>query len=147
VKSIGCPFVIENQKSEITNEVLTGSVEVTHPRQRGLLDELRQACGDGSLIPNGKTFIQFRKAVEFTTWGADIRNMHGHRHWYAQWRYQVLTGRACPAAGGATYERLSRADRGRDYRARMQISSELGHGRLAVTDTYLGSRFAAKAAR
>jgi hypothetical protein len=147
VKSIGCPFVIENQKSEITNEVLTGSVEVTHPRQRALLDELRQACGDGSLIPNGKTFIQFRKAVEFTTWGADIRNMHGHRHWYAQGRYQVLTGRACPAAGGATYERLSRADRGRDYRARMQISSELGHGRLAVTDTYLGSRFAAKAAR
>jgi hypothetical protein len=29
----------------------------------------------------------------------------------------------------------------------MQISSELGHGRLAVTDTYLGSRFAAKVTR
>jgi len=120
-------------------------VPLTHPRQRALLDELRKECRDGSLIPNGQTFIEFRKSVEFTTWGAGIRNMHGHRHWYAQWRYQTLTGRQCPAAGGATYERLNRAERSQDFRARMQISSELGHGRLAVTDTYLGSRFAGKA--
>ncbi|GLR90919.1 hypothetical protein GCM10007857_76350 [Bradyrhizobium iriomotense] len=37
-----------------------------------------------------------------------------------------------PAAGGATYERLSRAERAADFRARMQISNELGHGRLAI---------------
>ena len=123
----------------------TREIPVTHPRQRALLDELRRECGDGSLIPAGEKFIDYRKAVEFATWGAGIRNMHGHRHWYAQWRYQTLTGRPCPAAGGATYERLSRAERGIDYRARMQISAELGHGRLAVTDTYLGSRFAVKA--
>lgn len=42
--------------------------------------------------------------------------------------------------------RLSRRDRASDYNARLQISSGLGHARLAVTDTYLGSRFAAKAA-
>ena len=29
-----------------------------------------------------------------------------------------------------------------DYRARLQISSELGHARLPITDTYLGARFA-----
>jgi hypothetical protein len=120
-------------------------VPITHPRQRALLGELRKACGDGSLIPAGQKFIDYRKQVEFATWGAGIRNMHGHRHWYAQWRYRTLTGRPCPAAGGFTYERLSRADRAADYQARMQISAELGHGRLAVTDTYLGSRFAAKA--
>jgi hypothetical protein len=121
-------------------------VSLTHPRQRELLDEVRAYCGDGSLIPDGQKYISFRKEVEHATWAAGIRNMHGHRHWYAQWRYQTLTGRPCPAAGGDTYERLSRASRGADYRARMQISAELGHGRLAVTDTYLGSRFATKAA-
>jgi hypothetical protein len=52
-------------------------VPLTHPRQRELLDELRNTCGDGSLIPDGQTFIEFRKSVEFTTWGAGIRNMHG----------------------------------------------------------------------
>ncbi|WP_050387322.1 phage integrase N-terminal domain-containing protein [Bradyrhizobium pachyrhizi] len=117
-------------------------IPVVHPRQRTLLDELRKACGDGSLIPQGQRYIDFRKEVEHVTWGAGIRNLHGHRHWYAQWRYQGLTGRPCPAAGGPTYERMSRIEKAADFRARMQISNELGHGRLAVTDTYLGSRFA-----
>ncbi len=117
-------------------------IPVTHERQRALLDEVRQACGDGSLIPQGQRYIDFRKEVEHVTWGVGIRNMHGHRHWYAQWRYQALTGRVCPAAGGNTYERLSRVEKSADFRARMQISKELGHGRLAITDTYLGSRFA-----
>jgi hypothetical protein len=117
-------------------------IPVTHPRQRALLDELRQACGDGSLIPQGQRYVDFRKEIEHVTWGASIRNMHGHRHWYAQWRYQALTGHPCPAAGGATYERMSRAEKAADFRARMRISNELGHGRLSVTDTYLGSRFA-----
>jgi hypothetical protein len=103
--------------------------------------KLREAVGDGSLIPQGTRYIDFRKEVERVT-GAGIRNLHGHRHWYAQWRYQALTGRPCPVTGGATYERMSRAAKAADFRARIQISNELGHGRLAVTDTYLGSRFA-----
>ncbi|MGX7742319.1 phage integrase N-terminal domain-containing protein [Rhodopseudomonas parapalustris] len=118
-------------------------IPLTHPRQRALLDEVRAFCGTGSLIPEGKTYIAFRQEVEHAAARTGIRNLHGHRHWYAQWRYQTLTGRLCPAAGGATYEQLSRAQRAADYRARMQISAELGHGRLEVTDTYLGSRFAA----
>lgn len=120
------------------------TVPTTHPRQRALLDEVHKAIGNGSMIPNGQKYITYRREVEHATLEAGIQNMHGHRHWYAQWRYQALTGRPCPAAGGYTYERLSRAERGVDYRARMQISEELGHGRLAVTDTYLGSRFAPK---
>jgi hypothetical protein len=122
-------------------------IPISHQRQRALLDEVRAACGDGSLIPSGQKYIDCRKEVEHATWAAGIRNMHGHRHWYAQWRYKVLTGRPCPAAGGDTYERLSPAQRAADHRARLQISSELGHGRLPVTDTYLGSRFAARKAR
>jgi hypothetical protein len=119
-------------------------VALVHPRQRALLDEVRHLCGDGSLVPDGRSYISFRREVESATRRAGIFNMHGHRHWYAQWRYQDLVGRPCPAAGGATYERLSRAERAADHRARLQISRELGHDRLQITDTYLGSRFAAK---
>lgn len=123
------------------------SVPITHERQRALLDQVRAFCGTGSMIPDGRRYIDFRKEVEHTTWGAGIRNLHGHRHFYAQWRYKTLTGLPCPAAGGRTYERMTGAEKSADYRARLQISSELGHGRLSVTDTYLGSRFAAQAAK
>jgi hypothetical protein len=119
-------------------------IKLTHPRQRALLDEVRKTCGNGAIIPQDKSYIEFRKEVEHATWRAGIRNMHGHRHWYAQWRYKTLTGRPSPAAGGDTYERLNRAERAKDYRARMQISGELGHNRLQITDTYLGCRFAMK---
>lgn len=120
------------------------TVPLTHPRQRALLDEVRRVCGDGALIPTGQTYIGFRKDLERATWGAGIRNMHGHRHWYAQWRYQALTGAPSPAAGGKTYERMSGGERAADYRARLTISRELGHNRVEVTDAYLGRRFAAK---
>jgi hypothetical protein len=117
-------------------------VSIVHPRQRALLDEVKAVCGTGSLVPEGASYIAFRKQVEQLTLAADIRNMHGHRHWYAQWRYKMLTGRPSPAAGGDTYERLSRTQQLADRLARLQISAELGHGRLEITDTYLGRRFA-----
>jgi len=120
------------------------TVPVLHPRQRALLDEVRQACGDGSLVPEGQCYISFRKEIERATWAAGIRNMHGHRHWYAQWRYQALTGAPSPAAGGKTYENMAEAERAADYRARLKVSRELGHNRVEVTDAYLGGRFASK---
>ena len=67
---------------------------------------------------------------------------HTHRHAYAQYRYKQLTGWSCPAAGGPTADRRTPADAARDRAARLEISHELGHGRLDVTDTYLGRRFA-----
>lgn len=116
-------------------------VPITHPRQRALLDQVRALPG-GGIIPQGVSYIEARKALEFATWGAGIRNMHGHRHWYAQWRYQTMTGAPSPAAGGKTYETMTRGERAADHRARMAISRELGHNRLEITDAYLGRRFA-----
>mgnify|MGYP003375316419 CR=1 FL=1 len=121
-------------------------VPITHPKQRTLLDELRAVVGEGSLVPDGHSYISARKDLERTTWAAGIRNMHGHRHWYAQWRYSVLTGTACPAAGGKTYEQMTAPERAADYRARLSISRELGHNRVEITDAYLGRRFAARKA-
>lgn len=119
-------------------------IPVHHPKQRALLNELRAVVGDGCLIPEGQTYIKARKDLERITWAAGVRNMHGHRHWYAQWRYQALTGQAAPAAGGKTYEQMSRAERAADYRARLTVSRELGHNRIDITDAYLGRRFAAR---
>lgn len=119
-------------------------VPITHPRQRALLEQARTATAGGALIPLGMTYIAARKAIEHATLARGIRNMHGHRHWYAQWRYQTLTGRLSPAAGGKTWDNLGKAERAADYRVRLMISRELGHNRIAITDAYLGRRFAAK---
>jgi hypothetical protein len=119
-------------------------VPITHPKQRALLDDIRAAVGDGSLSPDGQPYIVARKELERLTWAAGIRNMHGHRHWYAQWRYRTLTGALAPAAGGKTYEAMTRQERAADYRARLTISRELGHNRVDITDAYLGRRFGRK---
>ncbi len=119
-------------------------IPIHHPRQRALLDELRAAVGDGSLVPDGQSYIAARKELERVTWAAGIRNMHGHRHWYAQWRYRQLTGTPAPAAGGKTYETMNQEERAADYRARLIVSQELGHNRVDITDAYLGRRFSRK---
>ncbi len=119
-------------------------IPITDPKQRALLDELRATCGDGSLIGPGRNYVQALKHYENSLLKAGIRNAHGFRHAYAQWRYKVLTGWSCPAAGGPTVDKMSRADAATDKAARFEISHELGHGRLDVTDTYLGRRYPAR---
>lgn len=118
-------------------------VPIFDPRQRALLDQVKAFCGDGSLIGEGRNYLQAVKSYENTLLKAGLRNAHGFRHAYAQWRYKVLTGWQCPAAGGRTADQMNAIEQRRDVSARMQISHELGHGRIDVTDTYLGRRFAA----
>lgn len=115
-------------------------IPIWHPRQRQLLDQVRAICGDGSLIREGHNYKKAQKHYDNTLLKAGIRNAHGYRHAWAQWRYKGLTGWECPLAGGPTVDRMTRAEAARDRRARFQISHELGHGRLDVTDTYLGRR-------
>ncbi|WP_313292026.1 phage integrase N-terminal domain-containing protein [Rhizobium rhizoryzae] len=117
-------------------------IPITHDKQRSLLDEVRTVVGDGSLIGTGRNYHQALKSYENQLIKAGISNAHGYRHAYAQWRYKQLTGWSCPAAGGPTVDTLSQAEAARDRAARLEISHELGHGRLDVTDTYLGRRFA-----
>lgn len=122
-------------------------IPVTHPKQRALLDEVKALVGDGSLIGDGQNYRQAVKAYENQLARAGLRNAHGFRHAYAQWRYRQLTGWACPAAGGRTCDRMSPEEQRRDHHARLQVSHELGHGRIDVTDTYLGRRWAPKVER
>ena len=113
-------------------------IPIWHPRQRQLLDELHAVCGNGFLIDDGRNYVQALKHYENTTLKAGIRNAHGFRHRYAQWRYKTLTGWECPAAGGPTIDAMTPDQARRDRDVRFRISHELGHGRLDVTDTYLG---------
>ena len=62
------------------------------------------------------------------------------RHMHAQTRYEELTGWKAPKAGGPSTRDLSEQQRQIDREARLQISEELGHERIEVTNNYLGSK-------
>jgi hypothetical protein len=115
-------------------------IPVHSQKHRELLDRVRAVVGDGSLIGNGRNFVQALKGYDNEIIRSGIGNPHKFRHEYAQRRYKQLTGWACPAAGGPTANQMTPAEQARDRAARMEISHELGHGRLDVTDTYLGRR-------
>ncbi len=74
------------------------------------------------------------KIYERHTVNAGLHKMHGLRHAYAQCRYEELTGRPAPAAGGATAKELSPAQRDQDRKVRLLISRE----REQITTVYLG---------
>ena len=125
------------------------TVPITRPEQ---LTALRAAAdiqgGDRSMIPADQRYAQFRNDAYKQIESANI-NFHGHRHHYAQQRYQAIVGAPCPVAAGVPHREhhahLSRvlgittsAARELDHAARMQVSNELGHARIDVTNAYLG---------
>lgn len=116
-------------------------VPITTDSQRDLLARIVALVGTGSLIPDGKSYVAQLEAYKYQTRRIGLRNPHGLRHAYAQRRYRELTGWEPPVKGGvvpatAEAQRL-------DERVRQQISRELGHNRIAITDVYLGKRVVA----
>jgi integrase len=104
---------------------------------------------DRSMIPAHQTYAAFQRAAYREMINADGGGFHGERHWYAQERYQQLTGAPCPVAVGWSrserFERLAQRlgvspDTARqiDEIARLDIARELGHSRVGVTNAYLG---------
>lgn len=118
------------------------TVPITTLEQRQVLEHIAKLIpGRGSLIPANLSYVEHLKRFEYQTLKAEFRNTHGFRHAYAQNRYLTLTGHACPLSGGKRWADMSAKEREDDRSARRQISAELGHGRLKITDTYLGSTF------
>ena len=122
-------------------------VLLTTPGQRQALDGAKALVPPGrALIPADKDFHQQRNVYKTQTRRAGLSNMHGLRHAYAQNRYEVLTrkldpkgqGWPCPARGGRSEQELSTQERKIDFEVRIQISEEMGHGRLRITYVYLG---------
>ena len=113
-------------------------IPIRTPEQRDLVDRAKALAGNGSLIPRDRTYINHLRVYKRQIAAAGFDKLHGLRHAYAQERYQELTGREAPAAGGQTKGQLSAEEKALDYEARMTISRELGHDREAVTAVYCG---------
>lgn len=114
------------------------TVPIRTEAQRALLEEAKHLARTGSLIPRGRSYIEQLRIYERHTANAGLSKMHGLRHAYAQQRYLEITGWPSPHAGGPGKEALILAQRQIDQRARLAISSELGHAREQITAVYLG---------
>ncbi len=66
----------------------------------------------------------------------NLKGFHELRAAYACERYEHITHHPVPINGGHCYQ----LDRRLDQDARVQISSELGHGRIDVVSAYIGGR-------
>lgn len=106
--------------------------------QRTVLNQAKALAGKGSLIPSEFNYKQQLNRFKNQCAAAGIHGVHGHRHHYAQTRYQELTGLQAPAAGGPTSKQLSAEQKAVDRDARLIISQELGHEREQITAVYLG---------
>ena len=113
-------------------------VPIHNEAQRAILRTAQELVGSNSLVPTALSYIQFRRRMEHVLGAAGLKNVHGLRHAYAQRRYAALTGWACPQCGGPTREQFTAQERRLDRQARLQVSRELGHYRLAITKVYLG---------
>ena len=115
------------------------TVPITTTERRDALHAEHRLAGTGSLTPANKTYIQQRHVYDGQCKAAGLSHMHGLRHQYAQSRYETLTGRPPPAAGGPLATELSPTQHIEDRHARQTISRELGHERVRITAIYLGS--------
>ena len=114
------------------------TIPVTMPDQRPLLDEVKDLVADKSLIPAGMSYVEQIRKYQTLTIRSNLRNLHGLRHAYAQRRYLMLTGWPCPFQDGKSKKEMTPEELERDLAARLQVSHELGHGRIKITSVYLG---------
>ncbi|CAB5499630.1 hypothetical protein AZO1586R_959 [Bathymodiolus azoricus thioautotrophic gill symbiont] len=111
------------------------SIDVKTQEQRQLLDKIKSVVGkqNQSLIPKEQTYYKAMKDLSNKCSEHGIK-MHGLRHAYAQDRYKEITGRDAPVRSNEAVPRDQI-----DKAARLQISQELGHNRIEITNCYLGS--------
>ena len=105
--------------------------------------------GDRSLIPADLKWVQYQNQCYRDISKTDL-HFHGNRHHYANERYHALTGvkspvRAGVAHGAAHHQYIAQnlnisisEARILDKEARLQVSEELGHSRVSITNNYLG---------
>jgi hypothetical protein len=114
-------------------------IPIRNEEQRQLLEEAKALAKGKSLIaPGYATYRAYLWHFDYQCQRAGFYACHGHRHGYAQTRYQELTGWACPARGGPRSRAFSPEKKAIDLEARLAISRELGHNREQITAVYLG---------
>ncbi|SEA01724.1 phage integrase N-terminal domain-containing protein [Alkalimonas amylolytica] len=113
-------------------------IPITRQSQLDLLKDIK-ALPQSTLIPADKNYKQQLERYERETDKVGLNKNHGLRHHYTRERYLELTGWQCPADGGPSRRALSAEHYAIDTAIRLQISKELGHERLNITYSYLGS--------
>ena len=109
-------------------------VPITSPAQLGALERAATAQGDArAVMPADQNWKQWSQG-ELREVREAMGGLHELRAAYACERYEALTGHAAPCAGGQILDRQA------DEAARLQVSSELGHGRIDVVSEYVGGR-------
>jgi hypothetical protein len=107
--------------------------------QRQLVDEAKALVKSKSLVaPGYTTYRDYLQHFRAECARIGIHAFHGHRHFYAQMRYQELTGWECRARGGPTAKQLTPKQKALDREARLAISREMGHNREQILSVYIG---------
>ena len=125
-------------KSSWTKGGRARTIPIRNDDQRRLLEDVKALARGGALIPPHLNYVKQLHRYERQTRDAGLSRLHGLRHEYAQRRYLELTERVCPVGGGLPSKKLNSAQRALDHKARVTISSELGHAREAISAVYLG---------
>jgi hypothetical protein len=111
-------------------------IPISTPEQRQLLDEAKSLAKGKSGRTRLRHLPRIPAALRHECARVGIHAFHGHRHFYAQTRYEEMPGWACPARGGPTSKQLAPKQKAIDREAREAISHELGHGREQITAVY-----------
>jgi len=136
-------------KINIQDGTKGGRGGATAPRWIMVDDHIREALGYAEqVLPHGsrnllapnESYLNFQQRVVRPARDIlhthNLKGFHELRAAYACERYEQITNHPAPINGG----RCRRLDPRLDREARLQISYELGHGRIDVTSAYIGSR-------
>ena len=109
------------------------------PRNLETLKQAKAVQGsDKNLIPNNKTYVQWRDHAYYqwriTTKDTEIKGFHDMRAAFACECYMQITGYPAPVIKG---ER--QAPKSIDTQARLILSQMMGHNRIDVIAAYIGS--------
>lgn len=144
----------ETGKISITRGTKNGrprEIRVTSPQKQ--IDVLQRAAKiqgtHHSMIPKNLEYHQFRNS-NYNELRNVTMNQYGGRHAFAHDRYEQITGVKCAAELGLAHGKehhnyiakqltiTPKKARELDRKARREISQDLGHNRLDVTNSYLG---------
>ena len=109
---------------------------------RDALRYAEQVSPDGSrnLLAPSESYLDFQQRIvrpaRHILQMHSLKGFHELRAAYACERYKQITQHLAPINGGHGYQ----LDRRLDQDARVQISYELGHGRIDVVSAYIGGR-------
>lgn len=96
--------------------------------------------GSGNLLAPNESYLVFQREIvrsaQVILHTHNLKGFHELRAAYACERYEQITPHLAPIYGG----RCRRLDPRLDREARLQISYELGHGRIDVVSAYIDGR-------